>query len=174
MLNQLIKLIKVLNANENPAQLAGAIVVAMVMALTPFWSLHNLVLVFLLCVLRLNLFLFFLAFALWSGIAWGLDPYSASLGESLLMSDSLNGLWTTLYQSDFWRLAHFNNTLTLGSFVLSLILLLPVYFLSLWLVTRYRDTILAWINRTHAMQALKASKWYQRFASLYDVSEAVQ
>ncbi len=174
MLSQLIKLIKVLNANENPAQLAGAIVVAMVMALTPFWSLHNLVLVFVLCVLRLNIFIFFLAFALWSGVAWVVDPYSAAIGESLLLSDSLNSIWTALYQSDFWRLAHFNNTLTLGSFVLSTILLAPIYFLSYWLVSRYRETILAWINRTHLMKGLKASKWYQRFAKVYDVSEAVQ
>jgi uncharacterized protein (TIGR03546 family) len=174
MLNELIKLIKVLNANENPAQLAGAIVLAMIFALTPFWSLHNIIVVLLICILRINLFTFFFSFALWSGIAWLLDPYSASLGETLLLSESLNEFWTGLYQSDFWRLAHFNNTLTIGSLLLSCSLVLPVYFISVWLISRYRDTFLAWLNRLGIVKGLKASSWYQKFASAYEISEAVR
>ena len=147
MLNGFIKLIKLLNANENPAQLAGAIVLSMILALTPFWSLHNLIVILLVCVLRINLFILFLSFPVWSGIAWVIDPYSASVGESLLTSESLSSLWTSLYQSDFMRLAHFNNTLTLGSLLVSLVLAVPVYLLSVVLINRYRDIFLERINR---------------------------
>lgn len=174
MLNGFIKLIKLLNANENPAQLAGAVVLSMILALTPFWSLHNLIVVLLVCMLRINLFILFLSFPVWSGIAWMVDPYSASIGEGLLTSDSLNGLWTSLYQSDFMRLAHFNNTLTIGSLLVSLVSVVPVYVLSVMLINRYRDTFVERINRLRIVQALKATTWYQRLASAYEVVEVAR
>ncbi len=174
MLNGFIKFIKLLNANENPAQLAGAIVLSMVMALTPFWSFHNLLVVLLLCILRINFFVFFVSFPVWAGIAWMIDPYSAALGESLLLNEGLNGLWVSLYQSDFWRLTHFNNTLTLGSLLLSLVLVIPVYCLSVWLIQRYRSSVLAWVERLKIVQAIKATKWYQRLAQAYDVVEVAR
>ena len=174
MINGFAKFIKLLNANENPAQLAVAVVLSMIMALTPFWSLHNLVVVLLLCVLRINLFVFFVSFPIWAGIAWVIDPYSAALGESLLLNESLNGLWLSLYQSDVWRLSHFNNTLTLGSLIVSLVLAVPVYGLSVWLIQRYRSTVLAWVERLKIVQAIKATKWYQRLALAYDVVEVAR
>ena len=174
MFKGFIKLIKLLNANENPAQLAGALVLSMVLALTPFWDFHNLIVILLVCMLRINLFVLFLSFPVWSGIAWIIDPYSASLGEALLLSESMNGLWTSLYQNDLFRLAHFNNTLTLGSILLSAILALPVYFVSVLLIKRYRDTFIARVERMRIVQALKATTWYQRLASAYDLVEVVR
>jgi uncharacterized protein (TIGR03546 family) len=174
MLNGFIKFLKLLNANENPAQLAGAIVLSMIMALTPFWSLHNLLVVLMLCVLRINLFTFFASFPVWSGIAWLLDPYSASIGEGLLLNDSLQALWASMYQSDLWRLAHFNNTLTIGSLLLASALAVPVYIVSVWLIKRYRDTVVAWVNRLHIVKALKASSWFQKLSSAYSVAEVAR
>ena len=174
MLNGFIKFLKLLNANENPAQLAGALVLSMIMALTPFWSLHNLLVVLLVCVLRINLFMLFASFPLWSGIAWLLDPYSASIGEGLLLSESLQGLWASMYQSDFWRLAHFNNTLTIGSLLLASLLAIPVYIVSVWAINRYRDTFMAWMNRLHIVRALKASSWFQKLSGAYAVTEVAR
>lgn len=174
MLNGFIKFIKLLNANENPAQLAGAVVLSMILALTPFWSFHNLLVVLLVCLLRINLFVLLASFPLWSGIAWLIDPYSASLGETLLLNESLQSAWASLYQSDFWRLTQFNNTLTLGSLLVSLILALPVYFVSVWLIRRYRDSVLAWVSQMRIVQALKATKWYQRLAAAYDLAEVAR
>lgn len=174
MLNGFIKFLKLLNANENPAQLAGALVLAMLMALTPFWSLHNLLVVLLVCVLRINLFTFFASFPVWSGIAWLLDPYSASIGEGLLLNESLQALWASMYQSDFWRLAHFNNTLTIGSLLLASLLAVPVYLVSIWTINRYRVTVMAWVNRLHIVQLLKASNWFQKLSTAYAATEVVR
>ena len=174
MLKGFIKFLKLLNANENPAQLAGALVLSMIMALTPFWSFHNILVVLLVCVLRINLFMFLVSFPIWSGIAWLLDPYSASIGEGLLLSESLQGVWASMYQSDFWRLAHFNNTLTIGSLLLASLLAIPVYLVSVWAIKRYRDTVMAWVNRLHVVKALKASSWFQKIASAYSVAEVAR
>lgn len=174
MLNGFVKFLKLLNANENPAQLAGALVLSMVMALTPFWSLHNLLVVMLVCVLRINLFTFFASFPIWSGIAWLLDPYSVSIGEGLLLNESLQSLWASLYQSDFWRLAHFNNTLTIGSLLLASLLAFPVYLVSIWAINRYRVTVMEWVNRLHIVKALKASNWFQKLSNAYAATEVVR
>ncbi len=173
MIAQIIKIIKILNANENPAQLALALSLAMVLAFTPTFNLHNLIVIFFVCVLRINLGMFVLSFTVLSGVAWLLDPSFEKLGARILLNPDWSSLWTQMYQNDIWRLAHFNNTLTMGSVAVSMALLIPSYLISYWLIARYRDTVLAWIAKTRLMKALKASKWYQRFHDAYQISEAV-
>jgi uncharacterized protein (TIGR03546 family) len=87
-------------------------------------------------------------------------------GEALLTLPSLKGMWTSMYNSDFWRLAHFNNTLTLGSLVVSLALAVPLFFVSKVLIVQYRAHILAWVQKSRIMQLLKASKFYRLYNSL--------
>lgn len=162
MISYAIKLFSALNENTHPAQLAGATCLGLIFGLTPFWSLHNLVVLLLVCILRININFFILSFTLFSGIAWLVDPWLNNIGTSLLTASSLTSFWTTLYQSDFWRLTHFNNTLTLGSFITASFLAPLVYLITIWAVKRYRQVVLSWINKTKLIRWLKASKWYQR------------
>ena len=138
MFSHLIKLIKILNANENPSQLASAVALSLMLAFTPLLSLHNLLVLLLLCVLRINLSMLLISFTLLSGLAWLLDPIFHQIGEAALSNPALIPSWTWAYQQDLLRLAHFNNTLTLGSFIVALLLMAPAFFLSRWLVIKYR------------------------------------
>ncbi len=160
MLELLAKLLKVLNAEVAPWQISLGFVLGMMMGLTPLWSLSNLLLLFLLLVIRINLSAFLLAFGLFSGIAYLFDPLMEQLGTSLLHSEGLKVFWTTLYQSDFWRLTHFNHTLTLGSTLSGLALALPLFLLSNFLIRNYRQHILAWVRKSKLMQMLKANRFY--------------
>jgi uncharacterized protein (TIGR03546 family) len=54
-------------------------------------------------ILRVNLSTFLLALAAFSGVAWLLDPLFHRMGLALLTADSLQGFWTTLYNSTIWR-----------------------------------------------------------------------
>ena len=173
MLNQLAKLLKALNAETAPWQISLAFVLAMMMGFTPLISLHNLLLLLLVLVLRVNLSAYILALGFFTGMAYLLDPLFIRVGESLLLDPDLKRLWTSLYQSDVWRLAHFNHTLTLGSLVVAAALALPLFFIFRWLIVRYRSHLLAWVRKSQMMQVLKASKLFRLYQTVSDVGEMV-
>lgn len=171
MLKQVIKLLKVLNSDTDPGQVAAGIAFAMLLGFTPVLSLHNLLVLLLVCVLRVNISALLLAWAALTPIAYLLDPLFISVGEHLLLDEGLKPFWTGLYQQDIWRLAHFNNTLTLGSLVVSLCAFLPVFFVSRLLIVKYRQRILAWVRKTRLIQTLKASKIVQAVMRVSDMAE---
>ena len=53
MLDQIVKLIKVLNSETAPEQISLALAFAMLAGFTPLWSLHNLLVLFFLQVLQM-------------------------------------------------------------------------------------------------------------------------
>jgi uncharacterized protein (TIGR03546 family) len=173
MLKQLAKLLAALNAETAPWQISLAFILGMVMGFTPLLSLHNIVVLLLAFILRINFSAFLLAFAFFSGLAYLLDPLFIATGEALLLMPGLQGFWTGLYQGDLWRLAHFNHTLTLGSLVVSLAAALPLFFLFRILIINYRAHLLAWVRKSHMMQVLKASKLFRLYQATSNVREMV-
>src|SRR5581483_8555891 len=130
MLKTLANLLKVLNSETHPGQISLAFCLAMVAGLTPLWSLHNLLVLLLVLLVRVNLSAFLLGLAFFSGLAYGLDPLFHRVGLAVLTAGPLDGLWTALYNSPVWRMERFNNTLVKGSLVVSLLAFIPLYFLS--------------------------------------------
>lgn len=171
MLKQLVKLFKVLNSDVDPSQIAGGLVLGMVLGLTPLWSLHNILVLLLVCILRINVSAVLISLAVFSGLAYLLDPLFILVGEKVLTSPDLAALWTSLYQQDIWRLAHFNNTLTMGSVLISIALLVPVFFLFRIIIIQYRERILAWVMKLHIVQVMQASKLFLTYRELSAISE---
>lgn len=171
MLKQLLKLLKVLNSDVNPSQIAGGLVLGMLLGLTPLWSLHNILVLLLICILRINVSATLISMAVFSALAYLLDPLFIRLGERVLTDPGLAALWTSLYQQEIWRLAHFNNTLTMGSVLVSVALLLPAFLLFRILIIQYRERILAWVMKLRIMQVIKASKLFLTFRQLSSLSE---
>lgn len=166
MFRMIAKLLKVLNSDADPGQISLAFCLAMAMGFTPLYSLHNLLVLFLALILRVNLSAFLLGWLFFSGLAYALDPLFHCIGLAILTAGPLEGLWTALYGITLFRLENFNNSVVMGSLVVSLILFVPLYFLSNFLVVRYREKILAWVMRTRVMQAFKASKIYAIYDSV--------
>jgi len=163
-----LKLFKALNSEASPWQLAFGIAFGLVVGLTPLMSLHNIVLVLLVFLLRVNLSAFFLATGFFTGLAYLLDGVSISVGEAILTNPSLQDFWTGLYQSEFWQLTHFNHTLTMGSLVISLILFLPIAVLSKHLIIIYRQRVMASVGKLKIVQMLKGSNLYGLYSSVSD------
>ncbi|MDR4488287.1 MAG: TIGR03546 family protein [Nitrospirales bacterium] len=166
MIKLLAKLLRVLNSETEPGQISLGFGLAMIAGLTPLLSLHNLLVLLLVCVLRVNLSAFLLGLALCTGIAYALDPLFHQIGLAVLTAPALEGAWTALYQSVWWRLEHFNNSIVMGSLVFSVMLFIPVLLAGNLLIRRYRQHVLAWVQKTKIMQMLKASKLYQTYESL--------
>jgi uncharacterized protein (TIGR03546 family) len=165
MIRTFAKVLKILNSESDPRQISLALCLAMFAGFTPFVSIHNLLVIFLVLILRVNLSSFLLGLAAFSGLAYLLDPLFHRIGLALLTADSLQGFWTTLYNSSFWRLTRFNNSILLGSFIFSLLLFLPLYFLINLAIENYRAHLLSWVRKSRVMQALTASKFYSMYQS---------
>lgn len=166
MLRTVAKLLRVLNSETEPGQISLGFSFALVAGLTPLWSLHNLVVLLLVLVLRVNLSAFLLGLLFFSGLAYLLDPLFHRLGLALLTAGSLQDLWTSLYNSTVWRLERFNNSIVMGSLIFSLAAFVPFLLLSNMLIRRYRAHVLAWVQKTRVMQMFKASKLYHAYQSI--------
>ena len=160
-LELLAKLFKILRSGESPAQIAGGFILGMIPGLTPPMNLHNLLILILVIILNVNISSAIFAFILFSGIAYLMDPVFHSLGFYLLVDiPSLKDFWTTLYNTPVIGLSNFNNTVVLGSLIISVLLLVPVYFLMKKFVVVYRERLDSRMQKLKIVQFLKGSKIY--------------
>ena len=166
MIRMIAKLLKVLNSEAEPSQISLAFCFSMVIGLTPLYSLHNLLVIFLVLILRVNLSAFLLGWVFFSGLAYLLDPVFHRIGLFLLTASSLEGIWTYLYNLTIFRLENFNNTIVMGSLFFSIVLFVPLYVVLNLLIRKYREHFLAWIQKTRVMQAFKASKLYGAYQTV--------
>ncbi len=166
MIQLFAKILKILNSETDPYQISLAVGLAMIIGFTPLMSLHNLVVLLFVLILRVNLSTFIVSWALFSGIAYLLDPLFHITGLALLTADSLEGLWTALYNIPVFRIERFYNSVVMGSLIVSALLFFPVYICSKHLVARYRRHVLAWVRKTRIMKMIKLSKFYKTYTSL--------
>jgi len=165
MIRIFARVLKVLNSESEPGQISLALCLAMVVGLTPFFGVHNFLIILLVLLLRVNLSTFILGFAAFSGIAYILDPIFHHLGLAILTADSLQDFWTSLYNSTFWRLTRFNHSIFMGSFLFALIFFVPLYVMANFAIRQYRSRVLGWVKKTRLMQALTASRFYSLYQS---------
>jgi uncharacterized protein (TIGR03546 family) len=168
MLTIIAKIFKTLNSEAEPFQISLALCFAMIAGLTPLWRLHNIVVLLLVLLLRVNLTTFILGWLGFSGVAYVLDPVFHVFGLHILTNKALHGFWTSLYNSTLWRLSNFNNSILMGSLIISLGLFVPLFFLSNLMINKYREHILSWVLKSRIVQALKASKFYSIYQSVSD------
>jgi uncharacterized protein (TIGR03546 family) len=161
VLKLLSKLIKALRSNASPKQIAGGFVLGMILGLTPFASLHNLVVVLLIILIRVNLSMVFFSFLLCKGIAYLLDPIFLDVGYWILTGiPFLKGVWTAMYNMPVVALTRFYNTLVMGSLVVSILLIFPMMPLVQKGVVLYREKIDPKMQKWKIVQLLKSSKIY--------------
>ncbi|MDA3792542.1 MAG: TIGR03546 family protein [Elusimicrobia bacterium] len=158
------KLIKALNADAEPGELAGGVILGLMLGLTPAFALHNLIVIGLIIILNVNI-----SAAIFSSILFGIiglfiDPLSGIIGEKLLLSGALQNFWTAAYNIPVIPLTGFNNTVVLGSFMISLILMVPLFILSKKFIVLYREKFASRVEKFKIVKLLKASKLYKIYA----------
>jgi uncharacterized protein (TIGR03546 family) len=166
MLRALAKILKVLNSESEPSQISLALSLALITGFTPLWSLHNVIVVLLALVIRVNLSTFIVTTVILSGVAYLLDPMFSWIGLAVLTAGPLESFWTALYNIPLFRLAKFNNSIVMGSLVVSLALFLPSFILANVAIVRYREHVLQWVRKSRVMEALTASRFYSLYESV--------
>jgi uncharacterized protein (TIGR03546 family) len=162
--------LKVLNSETAPSQIAAGIAFGLIVGLTPLFSLHNLIFFLIVCLFRVNLSMFFTSLGLFSIVGWALDPLWDKIGYALLVNfKAARPLWIELTTGAIWPFFRFNNTILIGSLTASLILFAPVFVEAIFLVKLYRRTLRVQIQDSAVMKALKATPifgWYEKYQML--------
>lgn len=162
--------IQILRSGQTPAQIAGGFALGAAVGLMPVFTLQGLLLWLVIFILNVNLTAVFLSLTLFTLISFLFDPALHALGYFLLVDvPSLQSIWTSLYNAPIAPLTRFNNTITLGSFIASVILFLPIYLGMKRFVVAYRTHIGASVERWKIYQIISKSalvRWYDNIRNL--------
>ena len=158
--------ISILREGQTPAQVAGGFALGAILGLSPMLTLQGVLVWLIILVLDVNLSAAGVAITVFSLFAYMLDSLFHWFGFQILVNiTALQGFWTTLYNAPVAPLTRFNNTVVMGSFVVALLLFLPIYFGMKHFVVAYRSTIGARVEKWKIYQVMKRSsivQWYQK------------
>ncbi len=154
-------LVKALNSEGTPGQVAAGMAMGACLGLTPFLSLHNLLIVGVVLFFRVSVPGATLGWLIFTPVGFALDPLFDAIGTALLADTSaLQGMWAFLYNAPVIALGNPTNTIVVGSLVFWVLSVLPIFFLARWGVGRYRATIYERYKDAKVFRALRASKVY--------------
>jgi uncharacterized protein (TIGR03546 family) len=166
VLKLLQQLIKTLNSDGTPRQVAAGVALGAVFGLTPLLNVHNLLLFGAALILNVSLSGVFLGWAVFVPVGFALDPLFNAVGGWLLAAPALRSLWTWLSNVPAMPFTNFNNTVVLGSFVAWLVAAVPLFFLARWGVERYRARVYERLKKLRVFQVMAASGWYQTYRKI--------
>jgi uncharacterized protein (TIGR03546 family) len=159
-----------LNSETGHNQIAAGIACGFILGMTPALSLQTLLVFLIVFFFRVQFGAATLAAFFFKFVAYLLDPAFHAVGSSVLEMPALQGLFTSLYNMPIVPLTRFNNTIVMGSAVVTILASPFVFLLSRAMILKYRVTILARIQQTKFWKAVKATslyEWYYKYDKLY-------
>jgi len=154
-------LVKALNSEGTPGQVAAGMAIGACLGLTPLISLHNLLIVGVILFLRVSVPGATLGWLIFTPVGFAFDPLFDAIGTLLLADTSaLRGVWVLLYNTPLIALGNPTNTIVVGSLVVWIVSALPIFFVMRWAVARYRSTIYERYKDAKIFRAMRASKVY--------------
>lgn len=160
-------IVKALNSEGTPGQVAAGIAFGAALGLTPLMNLHNLLIVLLVLILNVSMAGFSLGWLVFTPIGFLLDPLFDAIGNALLANESLQGLWESMANAPVIPFTNFNNTVVLGSLLFWVLAWVPIFLLFRYGVRRYRETLFERLKKTRLFQVVKASALYRMYSMLY-------
>ena len=168
IIGTLNKVIKILHSDASPAQVAGGACLGMVLGITPLCSVHNLLVLFLVLIFRVNPGAVTVSWVVFSLLSFPLDPLSHIVGLKLLKAQTLFDFWTQLYNVPLMTWTRFNNSVTLGSLTISILFFVPLFIFARWFVAAYRGSLKEKIERLKLVRLIKGSLIYRWYARVRD------
>ena len=172
ILKFLSKLIKILRAGPSPAQVAGGFALGMYLGLMPGFNFYWLLIFVVILFLNVNISAVMFGWMVFSLFAYLLDPVAHKLGFTLLVNvEQLKEFWTILYNLPLFPLSRYNNTVVLGSLVLSLVFTIPVYFLARSGIIQYREKLDPKFQKLKLIRIVKGSKIYTFYTRVRNLGD---
>lgn len=147
------QIIVAFNSNVKRTQIAAGISCGLLLALVPAGNLLWIVLFLLFFLTKAHYGMGMIAMALVKLLGFLTSPALDAIGWAALNAKGLQPLFKELYAMPIAPLTRFYNTLVMGGFVSGMLLWLPVFFLSLGLVTIYRAKLAPAISNSKLTKA---------------------
>lgn len=168
MLDFLIKILKAINSNSHPGEIAHAVCCGMMLGFLPkdnaLWVLLTVFFVFL----RINKVFFVISTVLFSFLATLFDPLFDKIGYFLLNIDFATPFFSMLLEIPFVVFTKFNNTIVFGALISSIVLYVPVYgIVRLWLRT-WRTYLLPVVRKTKLVAIVSKIPLIKKLGALYE------
>jgi uncharacterized protein (TIGR03546 family) len=161
LLKQLFAFIKLLNSDTGNISLAMGMTCGFILGMTPTLSLHSLLIFLILFFFRIQIGAALITAFFFKFVAYILDPAFHAVGSQVLEIESLKAFYTTLYNLPIIPFTRFNNSIVMGSAVITIALSPLVFLVSQFLIVKYRVTVLARFKQTKIWKAIEATKFYQ-------------
>ncbi len=155
-------LAKAMTDEATPRRLAAGFALGIVIGLVPKGNLTAIALMIVLCGTKVNLGAGMLSAFLFSWVGTITDPLTHQIGLALLTWESLEPMWTALYNTPVMPWTDFNNTIVLGSLVLGLLIAYPAYRLVEPPTRRYTPPVSERLKKFKIVQMLWGSEWAGR------------
>lgn len=141
MLKAIIGLIKSLNSNSHPGEIAHAVSIGVLLGLMPKDNALWYILFIFFAFVRINKAVYLLVILGMSLFAHTLDVYLDQIGYIVLTYEPAYPVYRFLLDIPFVAFTKFNNTVVMGSLVSGIILYIPVYIIARLLIKLWRSTI---------------------------------
>jgi len=170
ILKQIFKLFKLLNSDKGVNQIAAGVALGVVLGLSPLLSLQALFVLVCLFFFRVQLGSALIAAFFAKIIVYLFDPLFHAVGSVILEVNFMTPVYTYLYNQPLLPLTRFYNSIVMGAGVVSLLAAPFIYFISKWLIERYRESVVERFQDTKAWNWWKATSfysWYNRYDKLF-------
>ena len=171
MLKYFVKLLKSLNANSHPGEIAHACAFGLLLGFLPKSSILWYIFFIFALFLRINKGMYFLMIILGSLIAPLLDPAFDAIGYWVLTLPQLHNMFRTWLDTPFVAFTRFNNTIVAGSLVFSVVAYVPFYILSRLFVRLWRQTLQPLLARNPVVKAFQQLPLVKTAISAYQKVE---
>ena len=162
IIKMIARLIALLNSNKRAAEVGAAVAFGFWIALVPATNLSFVVLVLMVFLVKVNLGMAIVTSLVFSLFASALDPLANRVGEAILLSPSLEPLFTRLASMPIVPWTRFNDTLVMGTLVSGATLFVPIMLVSILLFRLYRRHIHARIANSKIVKAFTATPFAQK------------
>lgn len=170
ILRQIFSFLELLHKETSSKQLCAGFVLGMFLGFTPTLTLHWFLGVLVLILFRINIGATLLSWSLFKVLAFLADPLFDEAGLYFLTDiPPLNGLWVFLSRVPLFPYSRFNNSIVMGSFLFFLILAVPLFFLSKYLVDQYRQIVVRRVRASIVWRTWTASKLYRLYAKYQEL-----
>ena len=166
------RLIKVLRAGPSPAQIGGGFAMGMFLGLMPGFNFYWLLICILIILINVNISAVILGWMFFALVAFLLDPVFHTLGYALLANiEWLRDFWTSLYNLPVFPISRYNNTVVLGSLIISVFLAVPVYYLVKYGIVKYREKLDPKIQKLKLVRVVKGSSVYNIYSRVRNLGD---
>lgn len=147
LLKQIFAFFRMLNSDTGHNQLAAGLACGIILGFAPFLSIQTFLVLFLLFFFRIQMGAAFLAAFFFKLVAWMIDPLADVFGRQMLESPALRPLFVDMYNMPLVPMTRFNNSIVMGSMVISLLLAIPMFFVFRSLILKYRVQVVARLDQ---------------------------